>query len=129
MIIIVFVFLTADDSPNYRSGQGTGTGAIHRTVSDIIIGDGSNDRPGTDSDKSSGVLPTHALGRRAAWKGTVKLTDSAQGSSGNGRPRPDLRDTRHLIPDPERACSVQSVVNRPKRVTAHVEEIQHEAVD
>ena len=36
--------------------------------------------------------------------------------------------TRHLLPDQQRARSQQPVVSRPKHVTAHAEEIQHEAV-
>lgn len=35
--------------------------------------------------------------------------------------------TLHLIPDAERPRSEQPVVNRPKQVTIHMEEIQHEA--
>ena len=37
--------------------------------------------------------------------------------------------TGHLIPDPERACSEQPVVNSSEQVTAETEQIQHEAVD
>ena len=37
--------------------------------------------------------------------------------------------TRRLLPDQQRACAQQSVVNRPTHVTALAEEIQHEAVD
>ena len=37
--------------------------------------------------------------------------------------------TRHLVPDAERARPEQPVVNSSEQVTAHAEEIQHEAVD
>ena len=37
--------------------------------------------------------------------------------------------TRHLLPDPERTCTQQAMVDGSQQVAAETEQIQHDAVD